>query len=253
MQQDLLLAIPVYNEAEHLQRVLDHARRYCQSILVIDDGSTDETPRILRAQRDVKVITHPANRGYGLSLADAFAFAQAHDYSWLITMDADEQHEASYIPEFMAEAARQRADIISGTRYPTGHHLPGPAPAERRLINARITALLNERLGLGITDAFCGFKAYRVETLPHFTVTVPGYAMPMQWWVQVARARLRVVELPVRLIYHSSKRCFGGVLDDPAVRLAHYLEVFEHELAHPQNPTLSAETVGCSVSCAPAL
>ena len=252
MLEDLLLAIPVYNEAPHLQRVLEHARRYCRSILVIDDGSTDDTPRLLRTQRDLKVITRPANRGYGLSLADAFAFAQAHGYSWLITMDADEQHEASYIPEFMAEAVRDRADIISGTRYPTGHHRPGPAPADRRRINARITALLNERLNLGITDAFCGFKAYRVAALRHFHVTVPGYAMPMQWWVQVARARLRVVELPVRLIYHSAERCFGGVLDDPAVRLAHYLEVFEHELAHPRTPTLTAPAVGCSLSCTPA-
>jgi len=249
MIDDFLLAIPVYNEAPNLERVLDQARQYCRSILVIDDGSTDETPQLLQAHRDIRIVTHPANRGYGQSLSEAFSFAQAHDYSWLVTMDADEQHEASYIPEFMAEAARDRADVISGTRYPAGHQRPSSAPADRRRINAHITAILNERLGLGITDAFCGFKAYRVATLGHFRVTVPGYAMPIQWWVQVARARLQVVELPVRLIYHSTKRCFGGVLDDPAVRLAHYLDVFEHELAHPRTPALSTETVGCSPSC----
>ena len=91
-------------------------------------------------------------------------------------------------------------------------------------------ATLNRRLGLNITDAFCGFKAYRVAALRDLHITVPGYAMPMQFWVQAARAGLRVRELPVRLIYNDPTRHFGGLLDDPAIRLQHYLEVLETEL-----------------------
>ncbi len=74
--------------------------------------------------------------------------------------------------------------------------------------------------------------AYRVAALSRLNITVPGYAMPLQFWVQVARAGLRVSELPVRLIYHDSTRHFGGVLDDPAARLEHYLAVFEAELGN---------------------
>jgi hypothetical protein len=66
--------------------------------------------------------------------------------------------------------------------------------------------------------------------LSSINITVPGYAMPMQFWVQVARAGLRVWELPVRLIYNDPTRHFGGLLDDPGARLQHYLEVFEREL-----------------------
>jgi len=231
MTPSFLLAIPVFNEERYVGGVLDEARRYGPDILVVDDGSTDATPELLQAYGSVEIITHPENRGYGKSLADAFAFAARRGYDWLITMDCDEQHEPSYIPGFMAEALRDDADVISGTRYPNGHGSDAAAPADRREINRRIVTILNDRLRLGITDAFCGFKAYRVSSLRHFRVTVPGYAMPMQWWVQVWRAGLRVRELPVRLIYNDPTRHFGGRLDDPVVRFNHYLDVFEAELA----------------------
>ena len=225
-----ILAIPVYNEERYVAGVLAEARLYSQQILVIDDGSTDRTRALLGKERDLKVITHSHNLGYGRSLADAFDYAQHRGYEWLITMDGDEQHEPSHLPEFLSAAARDQADIISGTRYPNGRR-DGAAfvPADRREINRRITKLLNETLGLGITDAFCGFKAYRVATLKQLRITVPDYAMPIQFWIQAARAKLRVAELPVRLIYKDPTRCFGGVLDDPVTRLRHYLDVFDAE------------------------
>jgi len=226
-----LLAIPVYNEESYVRGVLAQASRFSRHILVIDDGSTDATPRLLDRQRAIQVITHRENRGYGQSLADAFSFARRHGFDWLITMDCDEQHEPQSIPRFLEAAARNEADIISGTRYPTGRIVEASVPRDRRNINRRITELLNCRLGLNITDAFCGFKAYRVAALHHLCITVPGYAMPMQFWVQAARAQLRIEELEIRLIYHDPTRHFGGLLDDPRVRFAHYVEVFERELA----------------------
>jgi dolichol-phosphate mannosyltransferase len=225
-----LLAIPVYNEEAHIARVLREARRFSRDILVVDDGSTDRTPHLLREHPTVRVISHPENRGYGKSIADAFAFAQRSQFDWLITMDCDGQHEASHIPRFLAEAARGDADIVSGTRYPHGYDVDASVPPDRREINQYITGVLNRRLGLDLTDAFCGFKAYRVSALRDVRITVPGYAMPMQLWVQAARAGLQIRELPVRLIYNDPTRHFGGILDDPAVRLRHYLDVLESEL-----------------------
>ncbi len=227
-----LIAIPVFNEERYVEGVLAEVRRYGRDILVIDDGSNDATPELLSRQGDIHVITHLENRGYGMSLGSAFTYAQRREYDWVITMDCDEQHEPALIPRFFEEAERSQADVISGTRYPGGDRpTDRSVPVDRRRINREITRLINTRLGLNITDAFCGFKAYKVSSLKYFAITVPGYAMPMQFWVQLARVGLTVRELEVRLIYNDPTRHFGGLLDDPVARRRHYLDVFEEECA----------------------
>jgi glycosyltransferase involved in cell wall biosynthesis len=247
MPARFLLAIPVFNEEKYIVDVVRNARQYCRDVLVIDDGSTDRTGDLLNDLSGVRVLTHAENRGYGKSLADAFGHAASRAYDWLITMDADEQHEASYLPRFMHAALSDRADVISGTRYSQGWVVDASVPPDRREINRTITHLLNRELGLSITDAFCGFKAYRVSALNAIRITVPGYAMPMQFWVQAARAGLRIEELPVRLIYHDPARHFGGLLDDPTARLQHYLEVFESERA--SQGLMDRPTSPCTAGC----
>jgi len=226
-----LVAVPIFNEAKSVKTVLRHVRRYAPEILVVDDGSTDGTREILDRTRGIHRISHPDNRGYGQSLIDAFGFAVAGGYDWIITLDCDEQHEPARIPDFVAAAAMDDADIISGSRYLVPPEGPCRPPADRQAINQCITDLLNEILNLGITDAFCGFKAYRVAALGKLDLTVPGYGMPLQLWVQAARAGLRIRELPVRLIYNDPNRSFGDQLDDPNTRLLYYYDVLVHELS----------------------
>jgi len=225
-----LVAVPVYNEEAYVTSVLDKIRRYAQDILVIDDGSTDETPLLL-ARQPVEVIRHAVNRGYGQAMIDAFRWACCYGYDWLITMDCDEQHEPASLPDFYTAIDRNAADVISGTRYLRRHEPNGLPPEDRRKINATMTELINRRLDLGITDAFCGFKAYRVEGTKAMDLTERGYAFPMQFWVQAAANRLSVTEMPIRLIYQDPNRSFGGNLDNPECRLNHYRQVFETELA----------------------
>jgi glycosyltransferase involved in cell wall biosynthesis len=226
-----LVAIPVFNEAGSVARVLTRTRQFARDILVIDDGSTDDTPAILERFDTIHAIRHPTNFGYGQSLIDAFGYAGAHRYEWLITMDCDEQHEPAAIPMFVEAMTDADADIISGSRYLTAHPGDDAPPEDRRSINQRITRMLNERLGLTLTDAFCGFKAHRVAALRRLRLSETGYAFPMQLWAQVARWGLRVRERPVRLVYHDPNRHFGGDLDNPTVRYDHYREVFEREMA----------------------
>lgn len=238
-----LVAIPVYNEAKTVIGVLRQVRQYAPDgdILVVDDGSTDQTPRLLQAEPGISVIRHIDNRGYGQSLIDAFRFAVSRDYDWLITMDCDEQHEPAWIPLFLDMARQDDADIISGSRYLQS--LPGNSkpPSDRRAINQKMTDMLNEILRLGITDAFCGFKAYRVSALARLNITVPGYAMPIQFWVQAARRGLRIREIPVRLIYNDPNRYFGGSLDDPDARLLYYYDVLVHALSEQIDRPVRAE------------
>jgi glycosyltransferase involved in cell wall biosynthesis len=226
-----LIAIPVHNEQKYADHVLDEVLKYHKDVLVVDDGSTDDTPKILAKRRDVRVLTHRPNRGYGKSLIDAFAWAEARGYDWVITMDCDEQHEPRRIPDFLKTIETDRWDLISGSRYLVTEKDDDLPPADRRSINANLTARLNAELGLEITDAFCGYKAHRVCATMKLGLTEPGYAFPMQLWPRVVKHNLRVTEIPVRLIYNDPTRHFGGQLDDPDNRLRHYTRVLESEIA----------------------
>lgn len=232
-----LTAVPVYNEARHVRAVLDQVRRVAPHILVIDDGSTDATPELLAREPDVQVVTHRPNRGYGAAIASAFRHFLATDFDVLVTMDCDGQHEPARIPVLLE--ALHDADVVSGSRYLRDFRQDTPAPADRRSINATITREINARYGLGLTDAFCGFKAYRRRAVEPLRITETGWGMPLQLWVQAAHHGLRVKEVGVPRLYLDPDRAFGGVLNDPAERLAYYRRVLaaaERDLAPPECP-----------------
>ena len=243
----LLIAIPVYNERKYVSGVLDRVKTFHPDILVINDGSTDGTQDVLAARKDIRLITHATNQGYGQSLIDAFNYADRHGYDWVITMDCDEQHEPEMIPAFIDEIKKDRWDLISGSRYLRPNKEDDLPPGDRRSINATITEVLNSLFNLGITDAFCGFKAHRVAPTVALKLDEKGYAFPMQLWPRVAKAGLRLTEIPVRLIYNDPNRYFGGKLDDATFRLKHYLSVLQAELEKFDQP--ASESATCSGCC----
>jgi glycosyltransferase involved in cell wall biosynthesis len=224
----VLTAIPVYNEEEYLEPVLTEILRHAGDVLVVDDGSTDRTPELLRGFPQVQVIRHAKNRGYGAGLQSAFQRALESHYDGLVTIDCDGQHEPSLIPTIAARL--DQADIVSGSRYLKVFDPSQRPPEQRRRINMEVTRWLNECLGFQLTDAFCGFKAYRSSALARFDISDDGYAMPLQVWVQAAEHGMKVIELPVPLIYLDESRAFGGALDDAEYRLNHYRSVFQGSL-----------------------
>jgi dolichol-phosphate mannosyltransferase len=237
---NILTAIPVYNEERHVEGVLAEVRRHSPHILVVNDGSTDHTAELLARQAGIEVITHPHNRGYGAALISAFEYALCSGFDALATMDCDGQHEPARIPVLLE--ALDSADIVSGSRYLRDFRQDGQAPQDRQRINAIITAELNARFGLHLTDAFCGFKAYRREALCRLRITETGWGMPLQLWVQAALAGLRITEVAVPRLYLDPNRAFGGVLDDAERRLAYYRSVIAaaeaeaHSAANPRTP-----------------
>ena len=256
----LLIAIPVFNERKYVEHVLAKVKQFHDQILLVDDGSTDGTGDYLATRAtpaspgsDIHLIRHPVNRGYGQSLIDAFAWADARGYDWVITMDCDEQHEPERIPNFVRAIETDQWDLISGSRYlQTGENNDLP-PTDRRAINAQITSILNDCYHLNLTDAFCGFKAHRVSAMRKLKLDIPGYAFPMQLWPQVAHEKLRLTEIPVRLIYNDPTRHFGGMLDDAGNRLRHYLDVLcaEQKRIDAQEPhrAATAERVASPCGC----
>lgn len=222
-----LTALPVYNEVETVDNVLDLVAKHSSNTLVVDDGSTDGTAKKLAQRKEIFCVTHPVNQGYGAALKTAFAFAVEKGFDYLVTIDCDGQHEPQRIREFVAESIRSGADIVSGSRYLQSFDSDSPPPEQRRAINVQIARILNERLGYELTDAFCGFKSYRVDSLQKLSLKDTGYAMPLELWVQAALHQLTVVEVAVPRIYLDENRSFGEELDDPERRLNYYKQVLD--------------------------
>jgi glycosyltransferase involved in cell wall biosynthesis len=224
----ILTAIPVHNEEASLVGVLTEVLRHAGDVLVVDDGSTDNTPGLLAGFPTIQTIRHPRNMGYGAGLRTAFQATIDGDYDALVTLDCDGQHEPKRIPELAARLTD--IDIVSGSRYLRVFDPSQQPPEQRRRINVEVTRWLNECLGFNLTDAFCGFKAYKTSALKRFDITDDGYAMPLQVWVQAAALRMKIVEVAVPLIYLDESRAFGGALDNAEYRLLHYRRVFEGAL-----------------------
>jgi glycosyltransferase involved in cell wall biosynthesis len=224
--------LPVYNERQHITAVLDQVRGHSQHALVVDDGSTDGSCDVLRdyveRHEGIETVRHGTNQGYGAALRTGFEYAIARGYDIVVTIDCDGQHQPGRIPEFVTACAS--SDIVSGSRYLDTFEGDAEAPADRRRINHLVTEELNQRLGLQLTDAFCGFKAYRTAALSKLKLTDPGYAMPLELWVQAVHHGLKIVELPVPRIYLEEERSFGGALDDATTRLDFYHQVLDRSM-----------------------
>jgi len=242
-----LVVVPVYNEEERLEETLRRLAPLGIDIAAVDDGSRDGSPAILDRAPCVRVIRHETNLGYGQALIDAFAFAEREGYDAVVTVDADNQHDPEKIPLLLDRL--DDADVVSGTRYPHGWDDPRRvAPPARLGINRAITALVREHTGYAITDAFCGFKAYRTEPLRSLDLEEPGYGLCLEFWIMAAQAGLFVLEEPVRRIYHDANRTFGP-LDDPDVRLAYYHDVMRRAIERTGTTCFTCELCTGGTQC----
>ena len=222
--------LPVHSEASTVAGVLDAVRAYFEGeIIVVDDGSTDDTPRILAERGDVTVVHLDNNQGYGRALKIGFGVARDIGVTRLITMDCDGQHEPAHIPEFFS-ALGEGDDIVSGSRYLRENGEGDPAPPGRRAVNELVTTEVNRVTGWDLTDAFCGFKAYRLPALDGIECAECGYAMPLELWAKAWLGGLSVREISVERIYCDHNRSFGAELDDPDARYRYYLDVWNRAL-----------------------
>lgn len=205
-RHDTWVVIAAYNEGAVIADVVDGVRREGWSVVVVDDGSRDETAEAARSA-GVTVVRHAVNLGQGAALQTGIDFALRRGARHIVTFDADGQHAVEDIPVLIAALAD--ADIALGSRF-----LGSVEGATRqRLMLLRTAVLMSNRMsGLKLTDAHCGLRAFRAEIAPHLRITQNRMAHASELLRKTKRSGVRVVEVPCTIRYtdHSMRKGQGG-------------------------------------------
>ncbi|HUJ08848.1 MAG TPA: glycosyltransferase family 2 protein [Verrucomicrobiae bacterium] len=188
--------IPAYNEAPRIGAVIDRARRCVDQVVVIDDGSSDDTATAAK-RPGIEVLRHERNLGKGAAIMTALEYFGRSDAEFAVFLDADGQHDPDEIPKFVEAACAMNADIVIGTRMTETRDMPWV----RRLTN-QFTSWVTSRLARQtIPDSQCGFRLIRRSVLPHLEFSSRHFETETEMLIQAGRAGHKIVTVPVRTIY----------------------------------------------------
>lgn len=203
---DVLVGIPAYNEAETVASVVADVREHTPRVLVVDDGSDDQTAE-RAAAAGATVVSHDENRGYGAALQTIFSEADERDVDHLVIIDADGQHDPADIPDLVATQRSSGADIVIGSRFIGGSQTD--TPLYRRVGLAVINVIVGVGLRLGystprIKDTQSGFRTYNaamVETLANRADLSDGMDASVDVLFHAADESCEFAEVPVDVTY----------------------------------------------------
>ncbi len=202
----VLALIPAWNEAPRVGRIVEGARAYLP-VLVVDDGSTDGTAEVAE-KAGATVVRHPRNRGKGAALKTGFAWALAHGYDAVLTLDADGQHDPREIPRFLAALDAGAGDLIIGKRQFS--KMPWP----RWWSTPLGTVLLSLALGRYIPDNQSGYRLITRRALESLQLTSDGFEMEVEMIAEAIRLGLAIGWVPIRTIYGIGKRSYFHPVKD---------------------------------------
>jgi hypothetical protein len=193
----ILVIVPACNEREGIASTLDELRVNVPfaDVLVVDDGSRDGTADIAK-NMGVKVLRLPFNLGIGGAVQTGFKYALRGDYDAVVQVDADGQHDASYLPRLIDCLVAGKADIVVGSRYLDDD--PPKVSFVRNLGIRYFSWLASRVIGCRITDCSSGFRALNRRAVRFFSENYPVDFPDAEALILAHRAGLSIAELPAR-------------------------------------------------------
>ena len=170
-----LAIIPCYNEQATIGSVALETKRHVDEVLVIDDGSTDETARIAK-DAGATVISHKVNEGKAAGIKKGFKYALANNFDYVITLDGDAQHNPNEIPLLLESVKNNGHDIILGVRYGKNTEMPLWRKVGKRVLDYT-TSFGNGGL---VTDSQCGFRAFNRKAIQSLAPRLDGNAFTVE-------------------------------------------------------------------------
>jgi glycosyltransferase involved in cell wall biosynthesis len=198
----LVALIPAYNEERFIGSVVLKARKYVDTVMVIDDGSLDQTADIARDAGAV-VIRLETNRGKGAALGAGFQKARELRAQAVVILDGDGQHRAEDIPRLLQPILDEQADMVVGSRY---LGIANPAPFYRKVGQRIMTLLTNYSSGVRSTDSWSGFRAFSQKAIESIRFREGGWGADPEFQFQAREHHLQIAEIPVGVIYEEKAK-----------------------------------------------
>ena len=202
-QQDLLnsttfcVIVPTYNNHKTLRKVLDSLLDFTSNVIIINDGSTDETFEILKHYSHLTQIHHPKNLGKGRALRNGFRKAIEMKFEYAITIDSDGQHFARDLPQFIHRLEKVRDAIIIGARNMDQASVPGKSSFGNKFSNFWFKV----ETGIVLPDTQSGYRLYPLHLLKNMRFFTRKFEFEIEVIVRAAWKGIKVESVPVKVYY----------------------------------------------------
>jgi glycosyltransferase involved in cell wall biosynthesis len=205
-EKKICVLIPTFNNEKTLKRVIDGVLEYTENIIVVNDGSTDSTRKILNNYPQITVINLPENKGKGNGLKTGFRKAKSLSYNYAITIDSDGQHYPDDIPVFVGALLNEKEDVLLiGNRNMSQDGIPKKSSFGNRFSNFWFWF----ETGIKLEDTQSGYRLYPLHKIPKKYFT-PKFEFEIEIIVRTAWRHVPVKNVPIKVLY------------DPAERVTHF-------------------------------
>lgn len=199
----IYIVIPLYNEEKHIANVLRSLNNYGLPVIVVDDGSKDNSGREVRSlkSKNLTLLEHRINLGKGAALKTGTEYAFEHGADAVIFIDSDGQHNPDDLGKFIKALESKKYDVVFGSRnFNLG------VPLVRFLGNKLASVFIALLFKIYISDVICGFRALTKEGYAKIKWESAGYGVETETVARVGKRNLRYKEVPVETIYHDKTK-----------------------------------------------
>jgi len=199
LENKICAVIPVYNEGKYIYQVVKETLQFVNTVIVVDDGSTDNSIEKIKNLENVKIISHKFNYGKGKALRTGFENAIQSEFDFILTLDGDLQHQPEEILKFIQKISGY--DIVIGNRL---HNLK-TMPIHRRMSNFLTSFLLSKKIGTKILDSQSGFRIFKRSILQKILPNFSGFEAESEMLVKAGRQKALIGFVDIATIYNDNQ------------------------------------------------
>jgi len=199
----LALLIPAYNEEKYIEGVIENSSKYEMDIIIIDDGSIDSTASIVESLISayspyLKLVRHSKNLGKGQALITGFDYIRENNYSGVITLDADGQHDTKEIINFLEVIKKEDPDLIIGDRLGNTAGMP----FIRLATNIFTSWIISKIAGKKVSDVQSGYRYLKTMAIKKIKLKTKNFDTEPEIILRAGWQGMKILNVPIKTIYH---------------------------------------------------